>query len=106
MDQGSGTHLLWERWMFCIPPLFLYFSKTGGQTVGVLISGVEPGSPAARAGILPGQTLERIDGQEIQDVLDYRFYMTNRSHSGAYRSSGVPHRLTVKKGVRGFRANL
>jgi putative radical SAM enzyme (TIGR03279 family) len=99
MDQGSGTHLLWERWMFCIPPLFLYFSKTGGQTVGVLISGVEPGSPAARAGILPGQTLERIDGQEIQDVLDYRFYMTNPAPTLELTDpQGVPHRLTVKKG--------
>jgi len=92
------AHLQWERWMLCIPPLFLYFAKIGGQGMGVLISGVEPGSPAARAGIQPGQILERIDGQEIQDVLDYRFYMTNAAPTlELVDGQGVHHRLTVRK---------
>jgi len=46
--------------------------------MAVLISGVEKGSPAARAGIRTGETLLTIGGNEIVDVLDYRFYMMER----------------------------
>jgi len=38
------------------------------------ISGVDPGSPAARAGLKAGETLLQIDGNAIRDVLDYKFY--------------------------------
>ncbi len=44
----------------------------------VKITEVTAGSLAARAGILPGDTLVSIDGNEINDVLDYRFYLTSR----------------------------
>lgn len=43
--------------------------------MAVRIAGVEPGSPAARAKIRPGDMLLAINGHEIEDVLDYRFYM-------------------------------
>ncbi len=42
----------------------------------VLITGVEKGSVAAKAGILGGDYLIKINGQDINDVLDYRFYIT------------------------------
>ena len=42
--------------------------------MSVVISGVEKGSPARRAGIKEGDTLVAINGNEIVDVLDYRFY--------------------------------
>ena len=45
--------------------------------MSVVIKGVEPGSPAARKGIRPGDVLETINKNCIRDVLDYRFYMTN-----------------------------
>ena len=38
------------------------------------ITSVDAGSPAARAGILAGETLLQIDGVAIRDVLDYKFY--------------------------------
>ena len=38
------------------------------------ITAVDRGSPAFRAGIVPGETLISINGNEITDVLDYRFY--------------------------------
>lgn len=41
----------------------------------VEIIGVEPGSAAERAGLLPGDFLISIDGHEITDVLDYKFYL-------------------------------
>ena len=43
----------------------------------VEISDVFEGSPAALAGILPHDILISIDGNDINDVLDYRFYLTN-----------------------------
>lgn len=45
--------------------------------MGVKIRDVERHSPAAKAGVQAGETLLQIDSNEIEDVLDYRFYMTN-----------------------------
>ena len=45
--------------------------------MAVVIKGVEPGSPAAKKGVLPGDTLESINNSPIRDVLDYRFYITD-----------------------------
>ena len=42
----------------------------------VLITGVEKSSIAERAGIRGGDYLLKINGQDINDVLDYRFYIT------------------------------
>lgn len=38
------------------------------------IVAVDGGSPAARAGLRPGMLLEKINGHEIKDVLDYRYW--------------------------------
>ena len=35
---------------------------------------MEPGSPAAAAGIKAGDRLLAIDGHILHDVIDYRFY--------------------------------
>ena len=43
--------------------------------MAVVIADVEKRSPAARARIKAGDTLLTINGREITDVLDYRFYM-------------------------------
>ncbi len=40
----------------------------------VVITNIQPGSPADRLGIRPGARLLRINGHEIHDVLDYGFY--------------------------------
>lgn len=40
----------------------------------VEILDVIPGSPAAKAGILPGDLLLSVNGESIRDVLDYRFF--------------------------------
>jgi len=45
--------------------------------VSVIISDVEQGSPAAKAGIKPNYTLLKLNGEEIVDVLDYRFHQNN-----------------------------
>ena len=38
---------------------------------GLLIETVEPGSPADRAGLQPGQQLLEIDGTRLRDLIDY-----------------------------------
>ena len=43
------------------------------------ILGVTPGSPAEKAGIKKGDWLLQINGHEVKDVLDYRFYATESS---------------------------
>ena len=45
----------------------------------VKITEVLPHSRAARAGILAGDDLIAINENSIRDVLDYRFYLTERS---------------------------
>ena len=45
--------------------------------MAVLISGIEEGSIAEECGLEPGDQVISINGNEIIDVLDYRFYMTN-----------------------------
>lgn len=47
--------------------------------MGAQITGVDPGSPAHRAGLRCGETLLRIGSHPIMDVLDYQFYMTDAS---------------------------
>lgn len=44
--------------------------------MSVKIKSVEPGSIAAKKGICPGDTLLSVNGNEIKDVLDYRFHIT------------------------------
>lgn len=45
----------------------------------VKISAVEEHSYAEKAGILAGESIVSINGNVIKDVLDYRFYMTDRN---------------------------
>ena len=46
--------------------------------MAVVIAEVQKGTPAEKAGIRAGEILRSINGNEINDVLDYRFYMTDR----------------------------
>ncbi len=67
--------------------------------MSVLIKSVEPGSAAARAGIKPGQTLLTINGHDIHDVLDFRFYETERVVEVAVADmDGAAHSHLIRKG--------
>ena len=61
----------------------------------VRISTVEESSLAARAGIVPGDVLVKINGEEITDVLDYRFYVTEERVT-----------LSLLRGTRSFEVTL
>ena len=67
--------------------------------MGVKISGVERHSPAAKAGLQVGETLLQIDSNEIEDVLDYRFYMTAERLTLLIQSpDGEKRRVRIRKG--------
>ena len=67
--------------------------------MGVKISGVERHSPAAKARLQVGETLLQIDSNEIEDVLDYRFYMTAERLTLLIQSpDGEKRRVRIRKG--------
>lgn len=64
----------------------------------VKITSVESGSRADRAGIASGDVLVSINGNEINDVLDYRFYLTERNVVIGLTRDGEKYTVTLKKG--------
>lgn len=66
--------------------------------MAVTITGVAGGSPAARAGLRAGDSLLSIGGEEIQDVLDYRFFMAERRLVLRLLRDGRPLDVSVEKG--------
>ena len=66
--------------------------------MSVVIKSVEKGSPAYKAGIRDGDTLVSIDGNEIVDVLDYRFYQDNERLTVQFiDSAGKTKTAKIKK---------
>lgn len=66
--------------------------------MGVLITGVKKDSAARRFGLRSGDVLIGINGNDITDVLDYRFHMTNEKLSVAFsRGNKTFIRKIVKK---------
>lgn len=63
----------------------------------VTITDVLPRSRAAKAGIQPGDLLLSINGKEIRDVLDYRFYLADRSVRLSLSREGTPLEVHIKK---------
>ena len=66
--------------------------------MSVLISGVESGSIAEKHGIRPGERLRAVNGHEIVDVLDYRFYIVDtRLKIEIEDACGKPRTVSVRK---------
>ena len=63
----------------------------------VQITGVEKKSYAEKAGILAGDTLVSIGGNEINDVLDYRFYITEKKLDITVERNGERKDFSIKK---------
>ncbi len=57
------------------------------ESAGLRVESVVEGSPAWRAGVLPGDRVVRVDGVPVLDVVDFRF-----------RSSEASFRMTVERG--------
>ncbi|MBE6581363.1 MAG: DUF512 domain-containing protein [Ruminococcaceae bacterium] len=65
----------------------------------VRITEIEVHSRAARVGILPNDVLVAINGNEIFDVLDYRFYLAEQQLSLSLLRDGAPYEVTVRKAL-------
>ena len=65
--------------------------------MAVTITGVEPGSRAQRLGILPGDVLVSLNGHPIRDVLDYRFFETEKELRVALTRGGEPYQVELMK---------
>jgi len=63
----------------------------------VKITGVVPGSYAEKCGILPGDSLVLINGSEIRDVLDYRFYICEEKLSLCVSRGGKERVVKIDK---------
>ncbi|HSB81227.1 MAG TPA: DUF512 domain-containing protein [Candidatus Methylomirabilis sp.] len=62
------------------------------------IQAVEPGSPAAEAGVAPGAVLVSLNGQAVQDALGLRFLETARRVDLVWRDGdGAEHRTRIEK---------
>lgn len=64
----------------------------------VRVTEVAPDSYAARHGILPGDDLLTVNNNPIRDVLDYRFYLTERSVALRLCREGEEYTVVIRKG--------
>ena len=64
----------------------------------VKITEVGANSRAARAGVRAGDVLHTINGRDINDVLDYRFHLANRTITLAVMREGQMLELSIPKG--------
>ena len=64
----------------------------------VKITAVDPHGRAASAGILAGDVLINVNGNEIRDVLDYRFYLTEAKVTLSLSRNGEPYSVQIVKG--------
>ncbi len=64
----------------------------------VKITAVEANGIAARAGIVAGDTLVSINGNDVRDVLDYRFYLTEREVTLLLVRDTETYSVCIRKG--------
>ena len=64
----------------------------------VKICAVESGSLAAKKRILAGDVLLEINGNKIADVLDYRFYLTDKRIVLRLLRGEKEYKVKIKKG--------
>lgn len=65
--------------------------------MSVVVADVEKNSPAAKAGVCPGDVLVSLNQHAIEDVLDYRFYMLESRLSVSLLRGGQPVCVTLEK---------
>lgn len=56
---------------------------------GGVVERVEPGSPAARAGIAPGERIASVDGEQVRDVIDWQWLADGPSHTLEVRAAAA-----------------
>jgi hypothetical protein len=69
----------------------------GSSRGGVGVEAVSPGSPAERAGIVPGDRILSVSGRPVEDLLDLHFLTSRSRFTLAWRDASGAER---KKGFR------
>ena len=70
------------------------------MTAGAVISAVQPNSKAARAGLVAGDRIVRVNGQTVRDLIDLSFALTEEVIKlEVVRSTGETARLRIKKAL-------
>lgn len=62
-----------------------------------VILSVDPGSPAQKRGVRPGETLAAVNGHPIVDVLDYKYFTYDPVLTLTLRKDGKERKVKVKK---------
>jgi len=74
-------------------------SKAGPSRIGVGVEAVAHGSPAERAGIVPGDRIVSVSGRRVEDLLDLHFLTSRSRFTLAWRdASGVARRKEFRTG--------
>ncbi len=63
----------------------------------VTVYGIAPGSDAEKNGVMVGDKLHTVNGNEVNDVLDYRFYLTDTKVSLSLERDGVFYEILIIK---------
>lgn len=66
--------------------------------MAVNIAGIAPGSPAAKAGLRPGMTLHRINGEEILDFIDLAWFESLPEWEAEISLKGRVKTVSLRKG--------
>ena len=69
--------------------------------MAIKIQTVEPGSPAQQLGLGPGDELLSVDGNPLNDTLDYEFYTDSSSFHLKARIQGAVQEWDVRREARG-----
>lgn len=69
-----------------------------GDAVLAPIASIEPGSPAARAGLSPACSIVAVDGQPIHDIIDWRWHASDGAIDLAYvDAEGRPRQMLLER---------
>ncbi len=71
----------------------------GTNTTGAIVDSVEPGSLAETAGIRPGDVITAINGQAFNDLIEYRFLVSEEVVRLAVRRGEARRRFRIEKDV-------
>lgn len=72
--------------------------RLGPSNSGGVISSVRRGSPAEKAGLLPGDELLSVNGHRLRDVIDYRFYSAEEELQFVIRRGGEVFTRRLRRG--------
>lgn len=97
-EWSMGRGRLGLMLMSLTPELRTHFGST--STDGVLVAQVQPGSPAAKAGVRVGDVLTRANSQQVDDASDVRAAIAGAKKGDAVELTVIRDRRPVSLNVK------